>query len=53
MPELAGRGQGRDQESNSDGNLFHWEHFFLFKLDMRLKGASYMLSKSCDVRLGG
>ena len=30
MPELAGRGQGRKQESNSDECLFHWEHFFLF-----------------------
>jgi hypothetical protein len=28
MPELAGSAQGRDQESDGDGNFFHWEHSF-------------------------
>jgi hypothetical protein len=42
MPELAGGGQSRKQESEGDANLFHW-NFSLFRTDMCLRRFVYTI----------
>jgi hypothetical protein len=53
MPQLAGRGQGCKQKSDGDENLSHGNISF-FSIDMRPKGASYILSnREMPNNLGG